>query len=42
MPGGLFPAVHFEVDIRPPNVLERASSEARRVDDQRRHRPEGS
>ncbi len=32
--------VHFEVEVREPNTLERAVSKARRVDDRRpRHRP---
>jgi phenylacetate-CoA ligase len=34
-------AVHFEVDILPPNTLERALSKAKRVDDRRpKYRPD--
>ena len=36
-------AVNFEVDILPPNTLERALSKAKRVDDRRpKYRPVGS
>ena len=36
-------AVNFEVDILPPNTLERALSKAKRVDDRRpKYRPDGS
>ncbi len=35
-------AVNFEVEILPPNTLERALSKAKRVDDRRpKYRPEG-
>jgi phenylacetate-CoA ligase len=35
-------AVNFEVDILPPNTLERALSKAKRVDDRRpKYRPDG-
>jgi len=36
-------AVNFEVEILPPNTLERALSKAKRVDDRRpKYRPAGS
>ena len=35
-------AVNFEVDVLPPNTLERALSKAKRVDDRRpKYRPDG-